>query len=90
MPNINAFRPVVYEKKSFLKIYQNLSYFVPYWAPTPLFEQIWTPIPQACFLPRLVEIGLVVLEKKMFKGKFDGPTDAAPGHKFTYKAIKNN
>jgi len=36
--------------------------------PAPLFEQIWIPIPQACFLPSLVEIDLVVLEKKSFKG----------------------
>jgi len=30
--------------------------------PTPLFEHIWIPIPQAWFLPSLVEIGPVVLE----------------------------
>jgi len=32
----------------------------------PLFEQILIPIPQACSLQSLVEIGLVVLEKKIF------------------------
>jgi len=31
--------------------------------PAPLFEKIWIPISQACFLLSLVEIGLVVLEK---------------------------
>jgi len=35
--------------------------------PAPLFEQILIPIPQACFLRSLVEIGLVILEKKIFK-----------------------
>ena len=34
----------------------------------PSFEQIWIPITQGCFLPSLVEIGPVVLEKmKMWK-----------------------
>jgi len=59
-------------RRRFLKIYENVPYFAPYWAPkgpAPLFEQICIPIPQACFLPSLVEIGLVVLEKKSFKGK---------------------
>jgi len=37
--------------------------------PTPFFEQIRILIPKACFLPSLVEIGQVVLEKKSFKGK---------------------
>jgi len=31
--------------------------------PAPLSEQICIPISQACFLPSLAEIGLVVLEK---------------------------
>jgi len=43
-------------RRRFLKIYQNFHYFAPYW-------------PQAYFLPSLVEIGLVVLEKKSFKEK---------------------
>jgi len=37
--------------------------------PAPLFEQIWIPIPQAHFLPSLLEIGIVILEKKLFEGK---------------------
>jgi len=43
-------------EEDFLKIYQNVPYFDPYWAqrgPAPLFEQIWIPI----FPPSLVEIG---------------------------------
>jgi len=34
----------------------------------PLFEEIGIPVSQACFLPSLVEIALVLLEKS-FKGK---------------------
>ena len=33
----------------------------------PSFEQIWVPITQGCFVPSLVEIGPVVLMKKIFK-----------------------
>jgi len=32
MPTINAFRPVVYKKKTF-KIYKIISYLAPYWDP---------------------------------------------------------
>ena len=31
----------------------------------PSFEQTWIPFTQGCFVPSLVEIGPVVLEKKM-------------------------
>ena len=31
------------------------------------FEQTWIPFTQGCFVPRLVEIGPVVLEKKILK-----------------------
>ena len=31
------------------------------------FEQTWIPFTQGCFVPNLVEIGPVVLEKKIFK-----------------------
>jgi len=72
MPNINAFRPVVQEKTFF----KDLSAFFlillligPKNGPTPLFEPIRIPIPQACFPPSLVEICQAVLEKKSFKGK---------------------
>jgi len=38
--------------------------------PTPWFEQPWIPcIPYRCFLPNLVKINTVVLEKKSFKRK---------------------
>ena len=33
------------------------------WGPS--FEQIWFPLAQECSVPSLVEVGLVVLEKKM-------------------------
>ena len=32
----------------------------------PSFEQNWFPFTQGCFVPSLVEIGSVVLEKKIF------------------------
>ena len=31
----------------------------------PSFEQTWIPFTQGCFVPSLIEIGPVVLEKKM-------------------------
>ena len=45
-------------------------YFViisPWKRVCPSFEQSWTPITQVCFVPSLVEIGNVVLEKIIFK-----------------------
>ena len=39
------------------------------------FEQTWTPSNQGCFVPSLVEIGSVVLEKKMKMWKVYGQTD---------------
>ena len=35
------------------------------WGPS--FEETWIPFTQGCFVPSLVEIGPVVLEKKFFK-----------------------
>ena len=35
----------------------------------PSFEKIWIPFTQGCFVPSLVEIGPVVLEKKKKMGK---------------------
>ena len=32
----------------------------------PSFEETWTPFTQGCFVPSLVEIGPVVLEKRIF------------------------
>jgi len=73
--------------RRFLKIYQNFPYFAPFWAPkgpAPLIEQIWILFSQASFLPSLVEIGLVVLEKKSFKRKCWRRMDAAPYHKLSW------
>ena len=41
----------------------------------PSFEQTWISSIQECFVPSLVEIGPVVLEKKSKKGKFYRQTD---------------
>ena len=41
----------------------------------PSFEQTWIPFTQGCFVPRLVEIGPVVIEKKMKMWKVYGRTD---------------
>ena len=45
----------------------------------PSFEQTWIPFSQGCFVPRLFEIGPVVLEKRMNMRKVyrrsDGRTD---------------
>ena len=38
------------------------------------FEQTWFPFTQGCFVPSLVEIGPVVLEKKMKSLQTDGQT----------------
>jgi len=59
-------------RRQLFNFYKTFPYFAPYWAqkgPAPLFEKIWITIPQACLSPSLVEIGEVVLEKKLFKGK---------------------
>jgi len=71
MSNIRVFGPLVHEKKIFLNsLFLPLS--APYGAPicaSPFdFCKIESPcIPQRCFLPKLVEISSVVLEKKSFK-----------------------
>ena len=40
------------------------------------FEQIWIPFTQGCFVPSLVEIGPVVLEKKIHMWKvYDNDND---------------
>jgi len=75
----------------FIKIF----FFCPLLA-SPFIWTIRIPIPQACFLPSLVEIGLVVLEKKSFKGKvnrqrqmdWDGNSSPEPSAK-KYKHFKN-
>jgi len=76
MPNINAFRPVVYEKKIF-EYLSKFSIFCPLLGPSPF---IWTNLnphpPQVWFLPRSVEIDPVVLEKKLIKEKLMDDDDA--------------
>jgi len=69
MPNINAFQSVVHEKifLRFINIFLILPLIWPQKGPAPLFEQIWIPIPQACFPPSLIAIGQVVHEKMIFK-----------------------
>jgi len=68
----------------FIKMFLILPLTVPQKGPAPLFEQIWFPISQACFLSSLVEIGRVVLEKKSFERKSCCRTDAAPWHKLSW------
>jgi len=61
-----------FTRSRFFKIHQILPLFAPYWAPigaSPLIFANLIPIPQRYFFPNLVQISLVVLEKKSFKGK---------------------
>jgi len=67
--NINTFRHW-FMRRRFLKIYQNVSLFCNLLGPKEASPFIWTnmnPHLQVCFLLSLVEISLVVLEKKTFK-----------------------
>ena len=61
--------PVVLEKK-IIKMYQ--CFFAMFLSPidkgrNPSFEQTWITLTQRCFVPSLVEIGPLVLEKKILK-----------------------
>jgi len=47
----------------FIKIFLILPLIGHQKGPAPLFEQIWIPILQACFMPRLVEIDLMAKER---------------------------
>jgi len=56
-------------RRRFLKIYQNCPDVASYWDPKvaiPFISTNLNPHPQAYVLQSLVEIGLVVLEKKIF------------------------
>jgi len=56
-------------RRRFLNIiYQNCPYLAHFW-PAPLFDQICITIPQEGLQSSSVKVGLVVLEKKSFKGK---------------------
>ena len=55
----------------------------------PSFEQIWLPSTKGCFVPSLVEIGLVVLEKKLkmwkvYRGTDRQKTDNRRSEKLTW------
>ena len=60
-----------YCRRRFLKILSMyFCYFLiisPWKRVGPSFEQTWILFTQGCFVPNLVEIGLVALEKKIFK-----------------------
>ena len=78
MPTLVKIGPVVLEKKifnscQFIFINSRLS---PLWEGRgPSFEQTWIPFTQGYFVPSLVEIGPVVLEKKMKMWKVYKQTD---------------
>ena len=64
--------------EDFLILSMHFRYFViislgKRWGPS--FEQTWIPFTQGCFVPSSVEIGSVVLEKKMKMWKVDRQTD---------------
>ena len=52
----------------------------------PSFEQTWIPFTQGCFVPSLVEIGSVVLEKKMkmWKAYDDDDNDDNDGQRTNF------
>jgi hypothetical protein len=61
---------VVLEKKIFKWSHPIFAFLrlSPLWrGPGPLFEQFRIPFTQGWFMPSLIEIGLLVLEKKIFK-----------------------
>jgi hypothetical protein len=61
---------VVLEKKIFKMTPTHFTFLQlsPLWrGPGPLFEQTDSPVPKDDFVPSLIEFGLLVLEKKMFK-----------------------
>ena len=70
MPSFIEIDPIVLEKIFFVKVLSRLfRKYLPLeksggWAS---FEQTLVLITQGCFVPSLVEIGLVVLEKRIFK-----------------------
>jgi len=67
MKQVKNKRPMVHEK-----IFEDLSkfsLFCPLLGQPLYSDKSESQSPQACFLPTLIAIGLVVLEKKLFKGK---------------------
>ena len=70
--------PVVLEKKIFksCQCIFTISLLSPLWEGRgPSFEHTWIPFTQGYFVPSLVEIGPVVLEKKMKMWKVHRQTD---------------
>ena len=68
MPNVFEIGPVVLERKIFFNLsmyFRNFIIIFPWKRMGPSFEQTWIPCTQGCFVPSLVEIGPMVLEKKM-------------------------
>ena len=78
VPSLVEIGPVVLEKKIF-KSYQFIfiiSKLSPLWEGCgPSFQQTWIPFTQGYFVPSLVEIGPVVLEKKIKMWKVYRQTD---------------
>ena len=67
MPSLVEIGPVFLKKifKYFFYIILLFRYYLPLEKGRgPSFEQTWIPSTQGCFVPTLVEIGPVVLEKK--------------------------
>ena len=82
MPSLVEIGPVVLEEKIFKYFQYNFtcSLLFPLGKGRgPSFQQTWIPFTQGCFVPSLVDIGPVVLEKKLKIGKVyrqtDGQTD---------------
>ena len=78
VPSLVEIGVVVFEKKIFknFNIILHFHYYLPFGKERgPAFEQTWIPSTKGCFVPSLVEIGLVVLEKKLKMWKVYRRTD---------------
>ena len=78
MPSLVEICPVVLEKKIFKYFQYNLTFSL--LSPLgkgrdPSLEETWIPPTQVCFVPSLVEIGPVVLEKRLKMWKVYRRTD---------------
>jgi len=89
MSNINAFWPVVHENYfwRFIKIFLILPLFAPQKGSAPLLL-IWIPFSRATFLPSLVEIGLVVLEKSFKEKRWRRTDRRTPYHKLSWPSAR--
>ena len=70
--------PLFLEKKflNFVNVFLLFLYHLPFRKKVaPSFEETWIPFTQGCFVPSFVEIGPVVLEKKMKMWKVYRRTD---------------